>query len=190
MGKEKRAYAAVEPVARRIAGKLQTVCKRVIVAGSIRRGCALVGDIEIVAIPRFRQRSMFGVASERSMVDDFLDEWQARVGFGHFRMGPNGAKMKRFWVTSIGGEAYQVDLFLQPDPATWGVNLMIRTGSARYSQLMVTPKSKGGYMPDDYQVNGARVWDRNHQALETPEEEDVFRLWGMDWVDPRERDLK
>ena len=41
-------------------------------------------------------------------------------------------------------------------------------------------------MPAGYQVSGARVWHLG-ELVETPEEEDVFRLWGMDVVEPRER---
>lgn len=45
---------------------------------------------------------------------------------------------------------------------------------------------QGGWMPDAYQVDEARVWC-DGQALSTPEEEDVFRLWGMEFVEPEFR---
>lgn len=186
--KTKRPYAIVKPIGGQIVHRLGLACTRVEIAGSLRRQCPLIGDIEIVAIPRFRQRTMFAMPSQASMVDDLLDAWQVRVGAGHFRMGPNGQKLKRFWLTTKCGEEYQVDLFLQPDPATWGVNFLLRTGSAAFSKDMVTPKSKGGLMPSHLYVSGARVWgDNEGRAYETPEEEDVFKLYGMPFIPPEER---
>lgn len=80
----------------------------------------------------------------------------------------------------------QVDLFLQPDPATWGVNMLLRTGSAEFSRKMVTKRSQHGFMPDCYQVRDARVW-AGAKLLDTPEEADIFALWGMDYVLPPQR---
>lgn len=41
-------------------------------------------------------------------------------------------------------------------------------------------------MPDCYQVRDARVW-AGAKLLETPEEETIFQLWGMDYVLPPQR---
>ncbi len=79
-----------------------------------------------------------------------------------------------------------MDLFLQPDPATWGVNMLLRTGSAEFSRKMVTKRSAGGFMPDFYQVRDARVW-AGARMLETPEEEVIFHTWGMAYVLPPQR---
>lgn len=78
-----------------------------------------------------------------------------------------------------------MDLFL-PSVETWGVLYMIRTGSSEFSRRMVTKKSMGGLMPDDLSVADGRVW-RNGAALSLPEEADVFALWQMDFVEPRDR---
>jgi len=51
---------------------------------------------------------------------------------------------------------------------------------------MVTKRSWGGYKPDAFEIAEARVW-RNGQLMETPEEEDVFDLWGMEWIAPEAR---
>ena len=66
--------------------------------------------------------------------------------------------------------------------------MMIRTGCAEFSHRMVTMRSAGGWLPECYLVKNARVWDRaTGEALDTPEEKDVFRLWGMEMPAPEER---
>jgi len=64
--------------------------------------------------------------------------------------------------------------------------MMIRTGSAEFAKRMVTTQWHGGLMPDGLSVSGARVW-RGTQLLNTPEEGDVFKLWGMTYVKPEDR---
>jgi DNA polymerase/3'-5' exonuclease PolX len=85
-----------------------------------------------------------------------------------------------------GGYPYVVDLFLQPDASTWGVNFLLRTGDAEFSRRMVTPKWRGGFMPDGFTVQDARVW-KDGAVLDTPEEADVFKLWNMEFVQPEDR---
>jgi hypothetical protein len=62
----------------------------------------------------------------------------------------------------------------------------MRTGSPSFSKKMVTRQSWGGYKPDIYEVTDARVW-HDGTAIDTPEEEIVFDLWGMKWIAPQER---
>jgi DNA polymerase/3'-5' exonuclease PolX len=173
--KQKRPYAAVLQVANYIVERLAPACERVEIAGSLRRKKAEVGDIEIVAVPKLNY-DLLGEPMKQTQVDDAL------MGLA---MRKNGEKYKQFDLTE-GLDLYQVDLFLQPDPATWGVNFMIRTGSAEFSKRMVTPKKFGGLMPNDLRVQDARVW-RGHECLATPEEGDLFRLWGMTFVAPEAR---
>lgn len=184
----KRPYATMMPIAEQIVHRLDVACARIEIAGSLRRKRPLIGDIEIVAIPRFRQQTLFDLPGQASLLDELLDAWQKRVGPEHFRWGPNGPKLKKFWLTTKCGAEYQVDLFVQPDPATWGVNFLLRTGSEDFSRKMVTPQVEKGYMPDHLRVSKARVWEGD-RVLETPEEDDVFKLYKMEFVPPEERNL-
>ena len=165
-------------VAQALINKLEPACHRIKIAGSLRRRMELVGDIELVAIPRM-DIDLFGSPLDTSDLDRLLAECPVT-------MHKNGAKYKQFSFTGTSGYTYKVDLFLQPDPATWGVNFMLRTGSAQFSHRMVTPKWQGGYKPDELEVKDARVW-RAGLALDTPEEEAVFDLWGMKFVKPEAR---
>lgn len=155
-------------------------CHRIEVAGSLRRMKPQVRDIEIVAIPK-PDIDLFGNALDTNQIDYVLQSWPAVSG-----VIKSGAKYKQFKFIGSTGSEYVVDLFLQPDPLTWPVNFLLRTGSAEFSHKMVTPQSRGGFKPDHLEIREARVWDGG-TALELKEEEEIFELWGMNYVKPRDR---
>ncbi|MCC6454465.1 MAG: hypothetical protein IT328_05940 [Caldilineaceae bacterium] len=175
---DKRPYAQMLTIARGIVERLQPACHRIEIAGSLRRKRPLVGDIEIVAVP-ILHTNLFGEPLDTSEVDQLLSHLP-------ITLHKNGAKYKQLSFFGSLGNVYTVDLFLQPDPATWAVNFLLRTGSADFSHKMVTPKSQGGYKPDGYLVRDARVW-HNGAAIDTPEERAIFTLWGMDYIEPEDR---
>lgn len=170
----KRSYGKMKAIADRLILELSPHCERIEIAGSLRRKKAQIGDIEIIAIPS-PYLDLFGEPTGETEVDG----WILIKGI---RTTKNGAKYKQFRFKGA-----NVDLFLQPDPATWGINMMIRTGSADFSRWMVTPKSQGGAMPDNLHVRNARLW-RGSVALETPNEDDVFDWYGMDFIEPEKRE--
>lgn len=180
----KRTYAQVMRVAEVLASRLAPVCQRIALAGSLRRKKEMVGDIEIVAIPKMivkPQVNLFGETQgeiAESMVDTVLADWP-------LTFHKNGPKFKAFSFEWQPGWTFKVDLFL-PTPETWGVNFLLRTGSPEFSKRMVTAKSYGGYKPDVYTVEDARVRMAG-MLLPTPEEQDVFDLWKMAYVEPRDR---
>jgi len=172
--KQKLPYATMHHLASTLCERFNPYCTRIEIAGSIRRKKPECGDIELVAVPT-------------PELYHRLDELLAAGTIQHVTKKRWGEKLRSFLITTVrSGQAVQVDLFLQPSPATWGVNFMIRTGSGDFSHRMVTSRSAGGWMPDCYRVKDARVW-HGERALATPEEGDVFRLWGMDLVPPELR---
>ena len=185
--KTKRPYAQVMPIAEKLADRLSARCERIEIAGSLRRQCETVGDIEIVAIPML-QLDLFGNVDDSiaTPLDTYLNSLMMTGHIRHTAHKRWGAKLKSFLFTTTMGGDYQVDLFLQPDPATWGVNMMVRTGSAEFSKRMVTQRSKGGWMPDGMYQRDAQLW-RDGEVLDTPEERDVFEAIGKEWVEPKER---
>jgi DNA polymerase/3'-5' exonuclease PolX len=123
--KTKRPYAQVMPIAEKLVERLSPACCRIEIAGSLRREKAMIGDIEIVAVPII-ERDLLGEPTGISAIDYLFIGWQVRLT-------KNGSKQKQFMMTTKRGEEYQVDLFLQPDPATWGVNFLLRTGHRNFS---------------------------------------------------------
>lgn len=173
----KRPYAEMLPKAQAIVQSLQPYVTRIEIAGSLRRAEAMIGDVEIVAIPVF-YADLFGELTTDSAVDTWMGSLRNYPTFSLIR---GGDKLKSFHL-----EGVKVDLFLQPDPATWGVNYLIRTGPWFFSRWLVTKQQHGGACPNDLSVSDARIWC-NGTPLPTPDEEDVFRLFGMEWIAPADR---
>lgn len=176
----KRPHAQMLSTATGIVERLRPACERIEIAGSLRRKRPMVGDIEIVAVPKLSM-GLFGPIPGETEVDSLLRSWP-------ITLLKNGEKYKQFTFIGSKGSEFKIDLFLQPDPATWGVNFMVRTGSAEFTTRMVTSVHKGGLCPAGLNVKEARVW-RGPEVLDTPEEADVFRLWGMDFIAPESRNV-
>mgnify|MGYP003619576969 CR=1 FL=1 len=169
----KKSFAVVRPVAERLVAALGPYCRRVEIAGSLRRQRDMVGDIEIVAIPR-RPTDLFSQEMDGpTLLDRFLDE--QGVPFGK-----RGQKFQQFRYGR-----YSVDLFL-PTVDTWGSVFTIRTGSAEFTKWLVTSRAAGGACPDEVNFHGGRLYAHG-RLLATPEESDVFNAVGLAYVPPAER---
>lgn len=154
--------------------------ERLEIAGSLRRKKELVGDIELVGIPKPVQvRGLFGTYEVPS-IEPIVDLMRS---FG-YTVDKAGDKYLKF----VAEHQMSVDLFLC-GPKTWGCIFMIRTGSAEFTRRMVTRKSYRGWCPDNMQFAIGRLW-RDEGALDTPEEEDVFREMGLPYMLPEERELR
>ena len=105
---------------------LACFCDRVEVAGSIRRGKAEVGDIDIVALPK--AVDLPGGLVGSAHFDEF-QVWRdliprALVKYG-LRLEASGLELLRL---SFPLGTVQVDVY-RARPETWGVILLVRTGS-------------------------------------------------------------
>lgn len=171
-------YADALAVAEQLVTELAPACERILIAGSLRRGKAEVGDIEIVACPRMTLTTDMFDLPVRGMEHSALDDALAQIERGEYTK--NGPKYKQF---SYGGAS--VDLFLVTRE-TWGCVATIRTGSADFTHWLVTPRRQGGGCPSHLRFSGGRIWE-GARALETSEERDVFAALDVAWVEPAER---
>lgn len=180
-------------VAERLLALMSPFCVRIEVAGSVRRSCAEVKDVELVAVPRWEERpgaapSLFAEEAERV---NLLHEWAVNEAAGasvrwiktgtpdvvDWAPKPEG----KYWRALV-GDSIKLDLFLAA-PENYGMIMAIRTGCAEFSQgLMTYAKHR-----TPYHVEGGYLRDRDGKELETPEERDVFRALKLDYVLPRER---
>lgn len=151
----------------KIIATLAPGCQRIQSAGSVRRQKETIGDLEIVCLAN---------GQLDTVLDDLIDNGRLERG------DKNGRKFKNFLVPSVPG--LKLDLFI-PTIQTWGVIFTIRTGSAEFSQKLVTQQNKGGFLPNDLRVKDGRIW-RGDAALPTPNEEDVFKLLGW-YIEPEQR---
>jgi DNA polymerase/3'-5' exonuclease PolX len=182
-----------EEVARRLAAVMAPFCLRVEIAGSIRRACPEVKDVELVAVPRWSERpapvqSLFAEESERV---NLLHEWavSGAAGAGVRWIKP-GTQEVVDWEPKPGGkywralvdDSIKLDLFLAA-PENYGMIMAIRTGCAEFSQALMTFAK----LRTPYHVEGGYLRDREGAPLETREERDVFEALGIDFVEPKER---
>jgi DNA polymerase/3'-5' exonuclease PolX len=178
--KEKRPYIEGLKAAMKLEVMLGSACERIEIAGSIRRRRAVVGDIELVAIPRKRWRqALFGEAEEKETWLDML----LRESPAEYQLIQDGPRKKLFLY-----RGFPVDLFLT-DEAQWGVVYTLRTGSVDFSKWLVTSRLQGGARRVDRFVRGCRVWAMGEaEPLSTPEEPHVFHALGVPWVPLEMRD--
>lgn len=173
-------------------------CSRVEIAGSIRRRCPTVGDVELVAIPRETeavsaagQAGLFGPTMEKQsaawrVLDDLRRESRVepfavvdgvRVPLDDRRWRekrlPGAARMLRLWLPR---PELCVDLFLTT-PESWGPILAVRTGSAEFSSAVVAYAKHAGRV----RVHDARVWP----VIARPADgADAVRLDDGTWLGP------
>ena len=180
-------------VARRLAAAVAPFCLRVEIAGSVRRACPEVKDVELVAVPRWSERpapvqSLFAEESERV---NLLHEWATRDagGAGVRWIKPGTSEVVdwepkpegKYWRALVEGRV-KLDLFLAA-PENYGMIMAIRTGCAEFSQALMTFAK----LRTPYHVEGGYLRDREGAPLETPEERDVFEALGVDFVEPHGR---
>lgn len=167
-------------IADRFMKLIDPVCLLVSVAGSVRREVALVGDIEIVAVPG----------------NDF--SFEALFPEGYPGMIVNGTRLKRFLYPE---NHIQIELYIT-SKYDYGRILAIRTGSSAYShsQLAINWNRLGWCGT----VDGLRrkrecdhkgsVWKIKQEYKLNPTkppdfetEESFFEFLGVPWVNPKER---
>lgn len=168
---------------------LRPYCERIEIAGSIRRRRPDVGDIEILCIPKIRNdgaADLFGdIPAEVNLLDERVTQLLITGEFGR-RLDKNGhgavgSRYKRLTYRDFG-----LDLFVCLPPAQWGVLMTIRTGPAEFSHRLVTSTRAGGMLPAWSVVRDGAIWDNGH-LVACPEEADVFRFIGLDWIEPAAR---
>ncbi len=166
---------AAEAIAETLKEILAWQCERVEIAGSIRRKKELVRDIEIVCIPPV-SNNLFG---ENFRSAARVEAQLRKCGFTCPKI--NGDHFKQF----DAGGGLNCDLFLTT-PECWGVIFTLRTGCADFSRRLVTSRQQGGLLPSNLKVRDGRIWNGD-EALQTPEEKDVFKVLGLDWIPPEKR---
>jgi len=161
----------IRPIAEKYKKLLAPYCKKnkIEIAGSIRREKEECGDIELVLVRDEEQRLYF-----RTLVNQWEKVRGEALGRYTQRMLPEGVKL---------------DLFMcQGD--NWGNIFLQRTGNWRFSRWTLGIRAKqvgllhrGGYLWD-MKVMGFEEGIQIHCY----EEEDVFRLLEMDWIEPKDRE--
>jgi DNA polymerase/3'-5' exonuclease PolX len=205
-------------IARAFVAEIEPYTDQLIVAGSLRRRLALIGDIEIVCVPRVETVSvttpdLFGGETRDEGIDQLdlhltmlLDEGrvQHRRKVDGSLMGC-GPRMKHFAF-----QGARVDLFCavndwnkeppRAEPERFGWMLLLRTGPAPFSRQLVVPKlddrgrpgrtkdQRPGLMPAHLVAEGGWLRYRtSRERIETPDEQSVFDLFKIPYIEPWSR---
>lgn len=174
--------------AERLRDSLTPFCERVEIAGSIRRGKPEVKDVELVCVPKWIQSVSGNLFGETDLLNQTLfwaSNAQLRGEVQWIKPGTSEIipwepkRDGKYWRGLLPG-GLKLDLFLA-QPGNFGAIYLIRTGSAEFSQAVVTHAKRIG-MPC------REGWF--HQCDEpkaTPEEEDVFELLRLEYLPPEAR---
>lgn len=156
--------------------RLRPWCKRLEIAGSIRREKPEVGDIEVVCIPRKIEGSFFG--------DLVYDPQFSRTvkNFGRHIKGDldNDFKYAQIEIEHIYGKI-NLDLFVA-NIKNWGYIMGIRTGSSDFSKNILA----SGWVRAGYNGIGGML-TKAGRPVEVREEQDLFNLIGIPFVEPKDR---
>jgi DNA polymerase/3'-5' exonuclease PolX len=167
-----------QAIAERFMKHLQPFVATMSIAGSVRRECAEVGDVECVALAK----------DEFSMSQAFP--------FGFPGLTINGERLKRFIYPGV-----QIELYL-PQSFDYGRILAIRTGSSAYAHLqLMTQANRLGWIGTHDGLRRKKECEKKGNVWkilpeyklnptkppEFPTEELFFEFIQIPWIHPRER---
>ena len=184
-------------VAKRFLSLVEGTTERIAVAGSLRRRLPMCGDVEIVAIPKISEvetvtTELLEDRVETAEVDNLHEALNVLLATGAVQKKLLGAKGVTRWgpkAKALVFEGVPFDVYAT-DPEIWGWTLVLRTGPAEFTKQLVqrrgdkTVDRRPGLLPDGLYFEGGIRSRLSGLLIPTPEEEDVFRVLGIDYRDP------
>ncbi len=164
--------APAQVLAEKIKAALAPFCDRIEIAGSIRRQCPEVGDIDIVCLPK-------GEAGKEAIADRCLQHGTLVKGGEQYLVFTlaNGFQLDLWFAHEATG-----DLLGAGKPDTWATLLICRTGSKEFN-IELAKKAHAKFL----HWNPHCGLYRNGEWLLIPTEEAFFAALGMDYVRPEDR---
>ena len=164
-------------------------CEHIEVAGSIRRDKALVGDIELVAIPKFRDEprpvtDLFEPSPPPTRVDELENFLKASILAGRLEKRGGFGPLAKYLTHVESG--IPVDVFTA-SKENWGITFLVRTGPANYCKWVMSRFQSLGHKG---QVQGpviTNVGTQSQEDVDCPTEGRVFELLEYEFVNPQAR---
>jgi len=148
-----------QKIAEAVVKRLTPYCKKIEVAGSIRRRKPWVKDIDLVLIP-----------------SDLWNLQHEIMGLGQPRAA--GSKIMR-----VMAGATQIDIYIASEQ-TWATLLLIRTGSAENNiRLCSRAKELGWHLA----ASGDGLFNEKGQRIAGDTEISIYNALGLPWQRPEER---
>lgn len=175
-GDVKVSATVARPLAEALVGLLAPVCERIMIAGSLRRRKLLVGDIELVCIPKYDNGlvDLLDRKVQQLLAEGLLEYRRNTVGSKVY--GPKNKLLRH--VSGLG-----VDIF-STDTRCWAVALVVRTGGAATNMVIARRALARGMQ---FHAYGAGFTMRDGSELACQTEEAVFTAVGLPYLDPSER---
>lgn len=165
--------AEVEPLAFKIVSAIGPFCARAEVAGSIRRRKPTVNDIDIVVQPK-----------PQSWVQ-VIKEIRREFGAVTEKQGEKLATLYVPFASKQGQGHVEVDLY-RASEGTWGILLLIRTGSAEHNIYLCNLAIRKGY----HLAYSKGLLNEKGEVVASKTEQEVFQALGLDYIPPEDRELK
>jgi DNA polymerase/3'-5' exonuclease PolX len=190
--KPRFAHAAALAVAKELVEVMRPHCRRIIVAGSLRRRKPDVGDVEILFVPSARpepvvREDMFAEPEFLPATDAVIESMLAR---GVIVKRPNiiggtswGMKNKLAIHCATG---IPVDLFATTDAAWWNY-LVCRTGGAESNVAVCLAAQRKGWKWNPYDEGFSERSGLARKVHPVTSEREVFELVGLEYREPWER---
>lgn len=177
--KTKTPYNEALKTAQHIKDNLSPHCQRCEIVGSIRRKKPIVGDIEILCLPKLQlvPKSLFEtkVVRHQDFVN-FFKNWQPKTG------QPVDGKYLKCQYGKI-----QVDIFIATAD-NYGLIKWLRTGSSGYNMNILMEFKRRGFKMEDgllYKFNG-----RSYDFIPTSTEESFYKTIGIPLIAPELRTIQ
>ena len=154
-------------IAERVKKELSPFCERIEIGGSIRRRKPIVGDIEIIVIPKPYDVGMF-----ESGIATIVKKWEKVKG-----------ELPCKYTQRILPEGIKLDLFFATKE-NWGLIYALRTGSANYSHHILGKK----WVELGYKSISGKL-TKDGVLIPVYEESDLFELLCIPYVIPNLRNL-
>jgi DNA polymerase/3'-5' exonuclease PolX len=156
-----------------------------IVAGSLRRRKAEVGDVEILYVPRMEERPLDMFATQSvSLADEEIDRMLADGTLGKRPSKTGGFSWGDKNKLAVHRSGMPVDLF-RSSPESWWNYLVCRTGPSDSNQRIATAAKRQGYQWNPYGPGFTNLADGTVTAMDS--EASVFAFVGLPYVEPWER---
>lgn len=184
--KPRFARSAAIAVARELVKELEPHCHRLIVAGSLRRKKADVGDVEIVFVPRMDKVKIDLLRIGEISLADLSIERLLRAGKITKRKGITGrdAWGEKNKLAVHCGSGIPVDFFATSE-GCWYNYLVCRTGPADLNRMIADGARDRGMRWHPYGVGFEVLATGQHIAMDS--EEAVFEMVGLPFLSPEER---
>ena len=165
--------------ASKLAAWLAPFCQRVEIAGSIRRGRLVIGDVDLVILPTVRTvRNLLG--DQDGAVNETAVEIIARANRDGWRVMQAGEETIQ--IETPKPPRVQVDFFFATE-ASWASVLLCRTGSREHNVWICSEATRRGL---HWKPNRGLM--RGDELLPTTSEREIYERLGLTYLEPSQRE--